>query len=160
MSWITGGPFYELSLLIFNNIDRKAFLHSIIDQLSKSNYAVEVVEHDSEIELKIAAYAKGEPFKNKIIRNAKFNLWVKVAGKRRAILFIAELSDELIKINFWFYGENKAVDPKGISKKDQLIFRLFLIHLIKIYQPLAAVIGYLKDIEALFELKDGYPNNI
>lgn len=160
---LQGGPYYELSLLFKNSIHKKTIIENIISKLTTTSYQFEITESESDLSEKINHYIKGDIDNDLIIRTLDINIKLNTSVNRIARLFLAELSEELIKLNFWFYGspyDAIGFNQKGIQEIDKPYFKAFLIILIHEFHPILATIAYETDCDALFETIEAYPNSV
>jgi hypothetical protein len=161
MIWLQGGPFYELSFLLKNTTNKKALIDNIISKLIDNERNFQIVEIEAEFQAKINEFVQGQNDNNLVRRILDLNTKINIAGDRKFRLFIAELSEELIKVNFWFYGNTYDAiewEQKGIKEADKPFFKAFLSVIIKKLNPILATIAYEDDCDYLFETNEIYPN--
>ena len=152
MNWLQGGPYYEISFLINNSEDKEKLLRTILSNL-KEKSTFEVVNSNDELEDKIEKYVNGEIEEEIIRRNLDVNSRLQISGSRKSRLNIMELSEELVKVNFWFYGSIYDVEEwnqKGIQEKDKEAFKEFFKSVRMILNPILGTIAYEEDCEELF----------
>ena len=149
-NWLPGGPYFEVSILTSNQQSRECLINSCIQKLDTLQNKIELVEHRSDIENKINSFVEQNS------DSIDFNVWVTVAGKRRARLFIAILSDEIVLIDFWFLGDEFSKQP--ITKNEQPKFKNFLEEMLCVYGGFVGTLGWEADCSSLFETKNPYPH--
>jgi hypothetical protein len=159
--WLQGGPYYELSLLLKNSIDKKSLIENIILKLGNPRYDFQIMESPKKLDDKIIEYIQGDFDENSINRALDLNTIVNINGERKSRLFLAELSEELVKLNFWFFGSlYDAIEweQKGIQEIDKPYFKDFLNILTNDFRPIIATIAYEEDCDFVFETEAPYPN--
>lgn len=160
MTWIQGGPYYELSFLINNSEDKIELLRRILDGLVDLP-SFEIRSTAKEIAEEINNYEKGQYEEKIVYRTFEIKAITQIAGKRKVRLHITELSNELIKVNFWFYGslyDAKKWDQKGIKMEDKPYFKDFFNSVKSKLDPLLGTIAYEEDSEELFATEILSPN--
>lgn len=160
MNWLQGGPYYELSFLKYNSEDKAKLLQTILDQLSKiPNLKIEC--STNEIEKGILDYSKGEEEGKLVFRYFEIKVKVECSGQRKIRLNISELSKELVKVNFWFYGSIYDADEwnqKGIRENDKPAFRQLFKQIQDNLKPILGTIAYEEDCEEMFVTEILAPN--
>lgn len=162
MNWLQGGPYYELSFLINNSEDKESLLRTILSFLKKES-TFYVINSNEELENKIGEYVRGYIDEDVIQRNLDINSILQISGLRKSRLNISELSEELVKVNFWFYGSIynvKEWNQKGLQKNDKPVFKEFFKSMRKLLNPLLGTIAYEKDCQDLFLTEELSPNKI
>ena len=155
MNWLEGGPYYELSFLIKNSEDKQSLLRTILSKLREES-TFEIVNSEEELDIKIEEYVRGEVDEEVIRRNIDIHSILQISGRRKSRLNISELSEELVKVNFWFYGSIYDVEEwnqKGIQQKDKEAFKEFFNSVKIILDPILGTIAYEEDCEELFLTK-------
>ena len=158
-TWLPGGPYYELSLLLDNATEKRVFFENIFTLFGQEKFRFRL-QYPRELEARIIEYAAGSADEDNLIRTLDLPALVEIAGRRKCRLFIAELSEELVKMNLWFYGgefDYAELQP-GIRTADKPHFERFLHDLIAALNPILATIGYEEDCEVLFGLSEGFPS--
>ncbi|WP_271766696.1 hypothetical protein [Aquimarina algiphila] len=152
MNWLQGGPFYELSFLIKNSRNKVKLINDLVLLFNKID-VIEFVEPEKIIKSKIESYIQKHETIGLIRRVFDTNTKINVAGMRKSRLHIQELSEELVKINFWFYGSTFDADEwnqVGLKLKDKPKFKL-LFNVLKIkINPILGTIAYEEDCSGLF----------
>ena len=160
MNWLKGGPFYELSFLLKNQEDKHILLNDLLESLRKRT-DIRLVESSAVLNEKMKLFSSGYEDDGIVRRNFVANAEIKINGKRKSRIYIEELSDELIKLNFWFYGgdaDAKEWDQIGIKKSHKAGFKEFF-HFIKTdLNPILGTIAYDEDCTELFKTKIPIPN--
>ncbi len=152
MIWIQGGPFYEISFLIYNSEEKVELLRTILIKL-KNDQTFEIQNSKSQIDTKIINYNVGDLDGEIVRRNFDINLIIHISGKRKSLLNITELSMELVKLNFWFYGsiyDAKELNQLGIRPEDKSAFKDFFNSVRMKLNPILGTIAYEADCEELF----------
>lgn len=160
MSWLQGGPYYELSFLILNSPEKKRFLQELISNLGQLT-AIDWVPDKEALEKIIDDYVVGAEDDGMIYRMIDIHAFISVSGKRKARVFVAELSDEFVKVNFWFFGSIYDVaewNQAGIRKEDKPAFRDFFHVVRELFNPIAGTIGYEEDCQELFDTTHAFPH--
>ena len=155
MNWLEGGPYYELSFLIKNSEDKQSLLRTILSKLREES-TFEIVNSEEELDIKIEEYVRREVDEEVIRRNIDIHSILQISGRRKSRLNISELSEELVKVNFWFYGSIYDVEEwnqKGIQQKDKEAFKEFFNSVKIILDPILGTIAYEEDCEELFLTK-------
>lgn len=160
MNRLQGGPFYELSFLIKNQVDKENLVKQILFNFSKKR---NFIAHHAKEELteRLRLFVEGENEGNYLLRSFDIDTQIDISGSRKLRLFIAELSDELLKINFWFYGspyDAKEWNQIGLKESDKPEFILFFKEAKEILEPILGTIAYEEDCTALFDSEYTYPN--
>ncbi len=160
MDWLKGGPYYELSFLMRNKIDKdrliKELLANLVDDLG-----VKIIRTSQELKEEINTFVEGEQEDDKLRRKIDVNTQIEISGSRKSRLYIAELSHDLLIVNFWFFGsehDSKEWDQQGIRKEDKQKFKDFFKMTQEIVTPILGTIAYEEDCSALFETAADYPN--
>ncbi len=162
MTWLKGGPFYELSLLFKNPIDKIGFIENILEILRNSKLNFQIFESDKEFEDKLKNFIEGYKDDTVTIRILNLNTKIDIVGNRKFKLNVIELSEELIEVNFWFYGSLYDADEweqKGIKVEDKPYFKRFLIGTINQLNPIIATIAYENSCDFVFDTEDTYPSS-
>lgn len=160
MNRLQGGPFYELSFLIKNQVDKESLVKQVFFDLSKKrNFKI----HHTKEELaeRVQLFVEGENEDNYPLRSLDIDAQIDISGSRKLRLFIAELSDELLKINFWFFGslyDANEWNQIGLKESDKPEFRLFFEEAKEILEPILGTIAYEEDCSVLFDSEYTYPN--
>ena len=149
-NWLSGGPYFEVSILTSNQKSRECLINSCIQKLDTLQNKVELVEHRLDIEEQINLFVEQNS------DSIDLNIWVTLAGKRRARFFVAELSDEITLINFWFLGDEFSRQP--ITNKEQPKFKKFLDEILCVYDGFVGTLGWEEDCSCLFETENTYPH--
>lgn len=148
--WLSGGPYFELSLLALNKEPRTLMLPSYIQKLQSIKRSVEFAENKLDMEEKTKAFIQHDS------DSIDLNIRIAIAGKRRARFFIAELSSELIMIDFWFLADKFSKHPITIKEKPN--FKKLLEELLSVYDGMIGTIAWELDCSCLFKTNQSYPH--
>lgn len=160
MNWIKGGPYYELSFLLRNSGDKEKLIIGILEKLQHIS-SIEIVETPDFIKEKIDFYKLGEASGGLIWRSLGLKAKAQISGSRKFRLVIVELSSELVKLNFWFFGglkDEKAWNQKGIKPSDKKEFRNFFTNVRDKLKPILGTMAYEEDCAELFDHEKPWPN--
>ncbi|MEL6675027.1 MAG: hypothetical protein AAFR61_22660 [Bacteroidota bacterium] len=153
MAWLSGGPYYEISLLVPTPRHRLVNAQRWLTLLSQTPWDIRIEESESQLRAALHQYAEGEEDSPEV-HTLDIRLSMDISGKRKARLFLAELSPWITKVNFWFFGGKEDFSQmglKGIQEGDKPHFRRFLADQMMQWEALGGTIGYETDIEDLFE---------
>ena len=150
INWLSGGPYFEVSILTSNRQSRECFINSYIQKLKSLQSKVEFVETQLDIEEKIKTFIECNS------DNIDLNIWAAIAGKRRARFFVSVLSDEIILVDFWFLGDEFSKQP--ITKKDFPKFKRFLEEILCVFDGFVGTLGWESDCSCLFKTENTYPH--
>jgi hypothetical protein len=167
MSHLTGGPFYEISFLIKNQLDPNVLLELLLKLTVKGR--IRNAEEKGSISDKIKLFTIGWDYGDgldKIVRTFETDVFIDVAGTRKSRLFVKELSQEYIVINFWFLGTKATSfdnEDDGIHNREKHEFRVLFYELLENIDtelvPVLGTIAYEVDCEDLFDSPEGYPSD-
>lgn len=121
----------------------------------------EIVTPTDELNDLIELYVKGDKADGKVYRSIDINTQIEISGNRKSRFFIQELSDELLKINFWFYGSQYDVEEwnqQGLNEIDKPEFRNFFKFIKEKINPILGTIAYEEDCSELFETVETSPS--
>jgi len=158
---LQGGPYYELSFLARNQEDKKGVVENILSKLIQKTQFKVINDKEALIE-RIKLFVDGEQHEGDVVRSLDIDTQIEISGERKSRLFIAELSDELLKINFWFYGSQYDAiewDQIGLKEIDKPGFRKFFDDVKEVLNPMLGTIAYEEDCSALFDSDYTWPNN-
>jgi len=161
MNWLQGGPFYELSFLKSNSEDKAKLLKTTLEELSRIP-TLKFESSTNEIEKGISEYSKGKKEGELIFRYFEIKVMAECSGQRKLRLNISELSKELVKVNFWFYGSIYDADEwnqKGIREDDKPAFRQLFKQIQINLKPILGTIAYEEDCEEIFVTEILAPND-
>lgn len=136
MSWLSGGPFFELSLLISNVNEKEIWVRNFLSQLQ--NLSIKVILNDSLSDIETID-SDG---------NLKINAWLHIGGSRKTTIHFYELSKDLFVVGFYLLGD--AFSAKPIQKKDYRKFQHFLTLLFGICNADIAIIAWEQDVSFIF----------
>jgi hypothetical protein len=160
MNWLQGGPYYQLSFLIRNQEDKEHLLNLILSKMSrKADF--EIVIPIDKLKEKTKTFIKGYEDEGLIRRNIDINIKIGVSGIRKSRLFIEELSDELAKVNFWFFGSRYDADEwgqLGLKEENKPEFKNFFQFVREQLNPVLGTIAYEEDCSDLFDTEEKYPS--
>lgn len=161
MTWLKGGPYYELSFLLRNTEPKSKLAKNVMELLHQLNFDFKIISNLVEVEKKVDLFEIGEKNDDIIYRSFEINVEFDISGKRKSRLFIEELSDELSKLSFCFFGALQDApewDQIGIKNVDKVAFRRLFECIVKNINPILGTIAYDEDCSALFELEETFPN--
>ncbi len=161
MTWLQGGPYYELSFLIQNSVDKAQLINNLMI-LVNGIELVQIITSEDEIERKKDEFINGYVYDGIIYRVLDLNTKVDVAGMRKSRLHVQELSKELVQLNFWFYGSEfdaEEWNQKGLKEGDKPEFRLLFNSLKKKIKPILGTIAYEEDCSGLFNTNNSSPHS-
>lgn len=161
MDRLQGGPYYELSFLIRNQVDKESLVENILSNLNQKT-KFNILNPKEDLHRKIRFFVAGEEGGGKFFRSFDIDTLIEISGNRKSRLFICELSDELLKINFWFYGSQyDAIEWNqiGLKESDKPEFRKFFWQAKGILDPILGTIAYEEDCSELFESAHNWPND-
>ncbi|TWT27317.1 hypothetical protein [Planomicrobium sp. CPCC 101110] len=162
--WLQGGPFLEVSFLLELEAGKKEAARSLIRELSALSTAISFADED--IDELIAAFVEGYPSdeenpKSPRIHSLLLRIKVDVAGLRKAILQVEQLSTNALLANFWFYGsqfDDPAHNQRGIKTENLEGFERLLIELYASFNFKAGGISIEQDISDLFNCEATSPS--
>jgi hypothetical protein len=166
MTWLKGGPFLEVSILFKFYSDRPLFIDNILHQLKDTLPTIEFAVSNDELKDKIIEFVKGYPDdetdpSSKTYHSTQIPVFVDIDEKRKSTLSFDQISEELIAVDFWFYGsEHDAPEwnQKGITIKQLPLFKQFLITLADNTDYVFATLGYEVSVTDLFDTSEGWPD--
>jgi hypothetical protein len=164
VAWLQGGPFLEVSFIIKLNDEKKEVIKTILKKLSNLNHQIEVV--DTNLYEMIESFHKGYPYDEEdpdsvYIHSMQVNLYVYVAGRRKATLQIEQVSSNALLINFWLFGSEFDASKWGqigIKGKDISYFKNFLIDLYNNFKFKIGSIAIEEDVLGLSDRDETRPN--
>lgn len=166
MTWLQGGPFLEISFLLTLELDRQSFVDSILTKLKSVKPTVEFAITVAELKEKVSefeigyAYDEKDP-NSKFIHQAQIPVYVDTDGKRKLILSLRQLSDELVAVDFWFFGSECDApewNQVGITKRQLPIFKDFVNNLFDTFEFIVGTMAYENSVTDLFATDDTWPN--
>jgi hypothetical protein len=164
VAWLQGGPFLEVSFIIKLNDGKKEVIKAILKKLSNLHHQIEIV--DTKLYEMIESFEKGYPYDEEdpdsvYIHSMQVNLYVYVAGRRKATLQIEQVSSNALLINFWFFGSEFDAPEWGqigIKGKDISDFKSFLIDLYNNFKFKIGSIAIEEDVLGLSDCDEARPN--
>lgn len=166
MAWLQGGPFLEVSFLLRLDTDRRAIVDHLLRKLKNFTPKIEFVLPEKDLEERINAFNIGYPFDDNdpdsvIIHSLKLPINVDTDGKRKSILTVEQISTQLLRVGFWFYGSVYDVpewEQRGISESQLPLFKHFLNQLFTTLDFPIGMVAYEMDVLELFDTDTGYPD--
>ena len=144
INWLSGGPYYEVSIIIANKYKNETELNNLINNFNLLQYKIELFENN--------LGSKIWSFCNKDICQIDLNIFINICGNQRSKIYIEYLSDEIIQICFCFLEEK-------INKGKMNRLRNLLKDLLKLYNGIVGMIGWETVCNlALFDTKNAYPH--
>jgi hypothetical protein len=160
MSWLQGGPFLEISLII-----KKDDVRKIITMLSNIN-GVSIIEENlkEKIESFVAGYFyDDEDITSRKIHSISLNIFVNVLGNRKSLLLINQVAEDTILIDFCFFGSVFDVlewGQLGIKEDEYHHFINYLSELLDYFQGCAGAVAIENDILGLISEDHVWPDNV
>ena len=147
VNWLSGGPFFEVSILVANQQSRECLINACVQKLLALPNDVEIAGN---IDADVKSFVEGNS------DNFDINIWISVAGKRRARFFVAHLSDDIALIDFWFLGDEFSKKP--ITKKEMPKFKKFLSEILCVFDGIVGTLGWEQDCQCFFDTNNQYPH--
>jgi len=163
MTWLQGGPYYELSILVRTPERKGVFLNDLLDNLAHSDWSFQLNEGDEKIRELIRIFEKGESDNGVDLHFFDLDTSLEIAGFRKSRLFVAVLSSKLMMINFWFFGGYWDVpewNQPGIKQEDKPAFKRFFEYIFEVLKPVIGTMAYEEDCTDFFETQAPYPDEI
>lgn len=166
MTWLQGGPFLEVSFLLPLEQERQHFVNNVLTKLKTFTPTVEFAVNEVELKEKINEFDTGfyDDEKNpnsKIYRSIQIPIYIDTGGKRKSVLSFRQLSDNLVAIDFWFFGsvwDEPEWNQKGIAENQISIFHSLLDNLFDAFDFIIGTVGYENSVSELFDTNETYPN--
>ncbi|WKA54419.1 hypothetical protein [Planococcus shixiaomingii] len=163
-NWLQGGPFLEVSFLWELKEDRTQAIYTLIRKLSALSTSISIV--DVNVEKLIEAFETGYPYDEEdplspVVHSLELKLVADIAGTRKAILQVEQLSANALLVDFWFFGSRFDAlqwDQIGIKNKDLAAFTDFLADLYSSFGFKVGGIALEKDIRELFDCDEPSPS--
>ena len=160
MNWLQGGPYYEFSFLVRNKRNKESLLKEILESLT-NRVNVKIVDSPNQLTEKVDSFVKGYEDEGILRRSIDINSVIQIEGNRKSRIFIEELSEELMKLNFWFYGSEYDAEEWnqiGIKENHKPKFRELFQLIKKELNPILGTIAYEEDCSELFDTGELIPN--
>lgn len=139
---------------------KKEIIQDILFRLSKVRTSIEI--YDNNVEERIEEFCIGYLFdESQYIHSFTLRLFVSFARKRKAFLYIEQVSSNSILVNFLFYGSSFDAlewNQVGIQKEEIMEFMDFLIELYSVFVFKIGGIALEEDILGLFGCEETYPS--
>lgn len=159
MSWLQGGPFFELSFLI----EETEHLQQTLNKMTNSSEVQIVIHYSPEM---IHEFYEGHPFDeddvdSKRIHQIGLNVTVNTNRVRRALLFVERINTKLLCFTLCFYGSELDAhewDQSGIRQDEMKEFYQLLRNM---YDSIQFIIGgsaFEKDVKVLFGTDKCWPD--
>ncbi len=161
MNWLQGGPFYELSIIVNNDTNKNTLIQSIFKILIDSS-SILMCKNSDDTNEQAEQFIAGYWDDSTIYRTCKLNIKVNIAGTRKAIVYVNELSESLVQIDFCFYGDYEDApewNQIGLKRSDKPDFLKFFRFIINKFNPLLGLIAYEDYCTSLFQTKEAYPHD-
>ena len=166
MTWLQGGPFLEISFVLTLEADRQSFVDRILNKLKFFKPSVEFATTENELKEKIREFDAGYPdddkdLESKVYHSTQIPVFVNTDGKRKAILMLRQISQQLATIDFWFFAsewDEPEWNQKGISESQLPIFKDLLSNLFDTFDFIIGTIGYENSVTQLFDTTETWPN--
>lgn len=156
-SWIKGGPFLEVSFVM----EYDEPILKVIKSFQLLSYQIEIL--DNNINEKIKEFKVGYKVSNNcdILRHSLIlQGYLHIQGKRKVIIDIVKLSNDLIFIDFILYGsEFDALEwnQDGISEDEYIFFYELLDELFRVFNFKIGCVGIEESVLDLFDSINDYP---
>jgi hypothetical protein len=166
MSWLQGGPFLEVSFLMVLEADRQTFVDNFFDKLKTFTPAVEFATPENDLQEKLLEFNVGYPDdetdpNSKFYHQTQIPVYVDIDGKRKSVLSLRQISQKLVAIDFWFFGEESDAsewNQKGITENQIPLFTDMLHRLFDTFHFLIATVGYENSVTDLFVTNETWPH--
>lgn len=166
MTWLQGGPFLEISILLTLDLDRQSFADNILTELKSFKPSVDFATSETELKEKISEFEIGSPYNDqgpntKVFHETQIPIYVDTDLKRKSILSLRQVSDKLVAVDFWFFSsERDAPEWKqaGITNEQLPIFKDFLNKLFDTFDFVIGTLGYEVSVTDLFGTDETWPN--
>lgn len=154
MTWLKGGPLYELSFLLPNSTNKEERLTFIFNSMNLFDTIIEFQNNTEDLVLQQRAFIEFEASEDNSVNSIDLDCRIFFNPQRKGRLVIEELSEEFLKLNLSFFGSEYDAEEwhqKGLTQpiKDQL-YHLFN-NSFSIYEPLIGSIGYEVDVLEFFD---------
>ncbi|TWT01923.1 hypothetical protein [Planomicrobium sp. CPCC 101079] len=162
--WLQGGPFLEVSFLLEQEAGKKEAARSLINKLS--SFPIRINFEDENIDGLVDAFTAGFPCDEEDLHSLRIHslhlrIEIRIAGLRKAILQVEQLSSNALLADFWFYG-SQFDDPEhhqtGIKTEDLQDFEQFLLELYAGFVFKAGGISIEQDMRNLFDCQVSSPS--
>jgi hypothetical protein len=160
MSWLQGGPFLEISLII-----KEDNVRQIITKLSNLNN-ISVIEDNLEdlIDRFETGYLYDEYDKtSQRIHSLSLNIIVNIQGKRKSLLFLNQVAEQTILMDFCFYGSEFDAPEWGqigIKEDEHYSFNKYLSELLEYFQGIVGTVAIENDVLGLISENHCWPDNV
>lgn len=166
MTWLQGGPFFEISFLLTLDTDRQTFVETILTKLKSFSPTVQIAATGKEIKEKVKEFHNGyrdneQDPSSMVYHSTQIPIYMKIYGKRKSILAFEQVSSRLIEVNFWFFGSELDApewNQKGITETQIPDFKNVLHNLFDTFDFILGTIGYEVSTTDLFDTEDGWPS--
>lgn len=162
MTWIKGGPLYEISFLLPNSGNKKERLGFIFNTMNKFEFMIEFQNTTYDLVMRQREFIEFHKTPKGELNVIDFDFQLYLKERRKGRLIIEELSDELLKLNFIFYGSELDADEwglKGLNLEIKNELELFFEDSFSKYQPIIGTIGYENDVLEFINTDKTYPDN-
>lgn len=161
MSWLQGGPFLEVSLII-----KEDNVRHIISKLTNLNDDVFIIEND--LEDLISRFETGylydeQDMTSQKIHSLSLNIIVNIHGKRKSLLSIYLVAEQTILMDFYFFGSGFDApewEQIGIKENERYIFNNFLYELLEYFQGIVGTVAIENDVLGLISENHCWPDNV
>jgi hypothetical protein len=160
MTWLQGGPFLEVSILL-----QDISIYKLVQELQSKSY---ITLKQDNLELLINEFIEGYLFDDEDphsvrIHTLRINMLVNILGSRKSILFVERVADNTILITFCFFGDEDNAeewDQLGIRSEDLVYFIDFLAGLLNDFSGCLGGVAYEDDILSVISSEYVRPHNI
>jgi hypothetical protein len=166
MTWLQGGPFLEISFLLTLELDRKSLADNILTTLKSLKPTVGFATTETELKEKILEFEVGyldddNDLISKVYHQTQIPIYVDIDCKRKSILSLRQVSDNLIAVDFWFFGSELDApewNQVGITIEQLPFFKEFLYKLFDTFDFAIGTVGYEVSVTDLFDTNETWPN--
>ncbi len=166
MSWLQGGPFLEVSFIMMLETDKHSFVKTLLSKIKSFTPTIEFAISENELREKLTEFFIGYPDdekdpNTKIYHQAQIPVYVNIDGKRKSILSLRQISQQLLTIDFWFYGDESDVpewNQIGIADGQVYLFKNMLHSLFDAFNFVIGTVGYENSVTDLFDTAEAWPD--
>ena len=162
--WLQGGPLLEVGFLTELDISHAEFLSNFMNILKQTKPAAEIVSSIAELNAAETEFLRGYPWDPNDVNSVTMHSWAVLARfqfreLRECSIKINQISDCLVHINFYFWGdEDDGWGQKGLKNEELPEFVLFLRSLARLSQFPVGTIGFGTWTMFLFSTDESWPH--
>jgi hypothetical protein len=161
MTWIKGGPLYEISFLLSNSENKKERLEFIFDTMNKFEFIIEIQNNTYDLVMRQREFIEFQKTPKGEVNTIDLDFQLYLKERRKGRLIIEELSRDFLKFNFIFYGSKfdaSEWELKGLNSEVKKELELFFEDSFSNYNPIIGSIGYEVDILEFINTDETYPH--